>query len=192
MPNGSGEGLRQALGAFEPEGEPSEGELFEVEITGALDAPSPLSALFEAKRGGGRPKGSRNRMTVQTAQWLLAQHRHPLQVLAEAYSMSPAQLAERIGLAKGRFDKVEGQAEPVWTEGYRDEDLLALFKMQMGFAADLAPYVARKQPQAIDLGAGEGGDFQLAFIGVSLPARGGPGGETVGGQTLLPGVKSDE
>jgi hypothetical protein len=197
MPNGSAEGLRQAVDAFQGDAEDAEaagGDLFG-EVTGALDAPSPLSALFEPRKGGGRPKGSPNRMTTQTAQWLLSQVRHPLLVLAEAYSMSPAELAQRIGLASGRWEKAEGEKEPRWVEGYSDEVLLQLFKMQMGFAADLAPYVAKKQPQAIDLSAGAGGDFTLAVLGVSLPARGGvvgnPGG-VIDGETLRLPSKSDD
>lgn len=206
MPGGSGEGLKQALDAHQAADQladqPAEASLFDdTDVTGNVAAASPLSALFEPK-GPGRPKGSRNRMTVQTAQWLLSQHRHPLQVLAEAYSMSPHDLARRIGLKPGYWHQPptpeKGERPPaVWVDRdeFDPETLLAIFKMQMGFATDLAPYVAKKQPMAIDLSAGAGGDFSLVFAGVSLPARGGPA-EPTGGPVIdqpalrLPG-KSD-
>lgn len=200
MPNGSGEGLKEALAAFEPAAEPMQGDLLddlEPEITGALDAPSPLSTLFQPRGGGGRKPGSKNRLTTSTAQWLLSQVRHPLLVLAEAYAMTPAQLAERIGLRKGVWVKEEDGGR-VWVDRdcYDNETLLAIYKMQMGFAVDLAPYVARRQAQEVELAGAAGGDLVLTFGGVSLPARGG-GVEAAGGPAMdqptlrLPG-KSDD
>lgn len=188
MPGGTGAALDEAIGGFATEAEADQVDLFEV--AGALDAPSPMSALFEP-RSRGRPKGSRNRATLATAAWLLSQHRHPLAVLAEGYSMTPAQLAERIGLATIKLTDPDTGAV---SRGYDNETLLALFKMQMSWAEAVAPYVAKKQPQELALPGG-GGDFQLAFVGVSLPARGGgaadPGGAVIEGQALrLPG-KSD-
>lgn len=186
MPGGSGEGLKQALAA-QPDAADADGQAeLDLEITGALDAPSPLSARFERK-GPGRRKGSRNRLTVETRDWLLSQHRHPLQVLAEGYSMSPSDLARRIGLKPGYWktpaagdDKLVG--DPVWVDrdDFDAEVLLAIFKMQMGWAVDLAPYVAKKQPMAVDLTGGAGGDFQLLFAGVALPARAAGPAETGG------------
>jgi hypothetical protein len=189
MPGGSGAALDEALGQFETEAEADQAELFEV--VGALDAPSPLSRLFE-RRGRGRPKGSKNKRTETVAAWLLAQHRHPLAVLAEAYSMSPTELAARIGLEPVAVkDPKTGEV----SHRYDNETLLAIYKLQMGFAVDLAPYVAQRQAQAVQV-QGAGGDFQLAFVGVSLPARGGPaesvGGPVIDGQTLRLPAKSDD
>ncbi len=118
------------------------------EETGALDAPSPLSAALPAKRG--RRKGSRNRRTEAVVSWLLAQHRHPLSVMMEAYSMTPQALADRLGLV-----------EP---------DLLEVFKLQLRMAEAVAPYVAQRQPQAVQVDARSA--ISLSFEGVSLPARG--------------------
>lgn len=201
MPNGSGEGLKEALAGFEPPAEPVQGELLddlEPEITGALDAPSPLSTLFQPRGGGGRKPGSKNRLTTSTAKWLLSQVRHPLLVLAEAYAMTPAQLADRIGLHKGMWVKKEADGGRVWVESdsYDNETLLAIYKMQMGFAVDLAPYVARRQAQEVELAGAGGGDLVLTFGGVSLPARGGgveaAGGPAMDQPTLRLPAKSDD
>jgi hypothetical protein len=192
MPNGSGEGLKEALAAFEPAAEPVQGEIFEdlePEITGALDAPSPLSTLFRPRGRGGRKPGSKNRLTTSTAKWLLSQARHPLLVLAEAYSMTPAQLADQIGLKRGIWQK-EGEGKDAhWVlvdaDSYDNETLLAIYKLQLGSALDLAPYVARKQAQEVELAGAGGGDLVLTFGGVSLPARGG-GVEAAGGPAIEP------
>lgn len=138
--SGTGETLAQA-GLF---------DLGEDE-TGALDAPSPLSAALIPKGGkGGRPKGARNRRTEAVIGWLLSQHRHPLSVMAEAYSMTPAQLAERIGIANPDADQ-----------------LLDLLKLQLRMAEAVAPYVAQKLPQAVTVdGAAL---LQVSFAGLTLP-----------------------
>lgn len=195
MPGGSSAALEEAIDGFETEADADQADLFEV--AGNLDAPSPMSEIF-AQRGGGRRKGSRNRNTLQTSAWLLSQHRHPLLVMAEGYSMTPEQLADRIGLKKGHFITVgKGEdAREVWavSEFYDNEVLLALFKLQMSWAEAVAPYVAKKQPQELQLPGG-GGDFNLTFLGVSLPARGGLaddlGGPVIEGQALRLPAKSD-
>jgi len=127
---------------------------------GDLDAKSPLSKraehpLAEAVRATrkGRPPGSRNRRTEATIRWLLAQHRHPLAVMAEGYSMSPADLARAIGIAEPSADV-----------------LLDLYKLQLRMAEAVAPYVAQRLPQAVTLQGGV--DFTLQVGGVSFPARG--------------------
>jgi hypothetical protein len=54
--------------------------------------------------------------------------------------------------------------------------LLAVFKMQMGFAVDAAPYVAQRLPQAVQLDAQSHFTIQLGGVdlgGVSAGARGG-------------------
>lgn len=120
--------------------------------TGRLDAPSPLSAaLTPPPRRQGRTKGSKNRRTEAVVAWLLTQHRHPLSVMMEAYSMSPAELAGCLGL----------QGDAV--------DLLDIFKLQMRMAEAVAPYIAQRLPQAVQIDARAG--ISIAFEGVSLPAR---------------------
>lgn len=132
--------------------------------TGRLDAPSPLSqALPKATLRGRRP-GSRNRRTEATVRWLMSQHRHPLSVMAEAYSMPTVDLAKAIGLSE-EYDKDTGKSL-----GYGSGVLLELFKLQMRMAEAVTPYVAQKLPQAVQL-EGKGG-LTLSFEGVSLPARG--------------------
>lgn len=144
--------------------------------TGDLASASPLSNLFEAKRGrGGRKPGSKNRRTEEVTRWLLSQGRHPLLVMMEAYGMSPTELAVRIGVLEPTPDQ-----------------LLDIFKLQVRMAEAVAPYVAQRQPQAVQLD-GAGG-LSIVFEGVSLPARAGlagnPGAE---GSVLdlLPVGKSD-
>jgi hypothetical protein len=155
--------------------------------TGALDAPSPLSAaLPSAGRRPGRPKGSKNRRTEAVTAWLLQQHRHPLSVIMEAYSMTPIQLAERIGLQKARKTVkekrevaggiVEVEVE-VTLDYFSNDVLLDLFKLQMRMAEAAAPYVAQKLPQAVQVEGGAAltvnfGGVQLGGSGVSVPARG--------------------
>jgi hypothetical protein len=186
MSGGVGAALGDAMkeGADLPDGEQLvQAALFdglaEADV-GALDAPSPLSAALEPRRKGGRPKGARNRRTEAVAAWLLQQHRHPLAVMMEAYSMNPAQLAERIGLRKAvRISKekrevagglVEVEVE-VETEHYSNDVLLDVLKLQLRMAEAVAPYLAQKMPQAVQLDARAA--VQLSLAGVSLPARGG-------------------
>jgi hypothetical protein len=181
-------GVATALGAAVeqlPEGEDLVqaalfGDLTEDE-TGALDAPSPLSQAIEPRRrGGGRKPGSRNRRTEATAAWLLSQHRHPVLVMMEAYSMAPAELAARIGL---RQVLLSAKGEPeVW--GFEDGTLIELLKLQLRMAEACAPYVAQKLPQAVQVSAE--GAVQVTFAGVSLPARGGApgGGEVIEGEAM--------
>lgn len=156
--------------------------------TGALDAPSPLSkALPSAARKPGRPKGSKNRRTEAVTAWLLQHHRHPLAVMMEAYSMSPEELASRIGLRKatrttkekrsvaGGIVEVEVEVE---TEHFSNDVLLDLLKLQVRMAEACAPYVAQKMPQAVQLDAAASlsinfGGVNLGQSGVSGPARGG-------------------
>lgn len=128
--------------------------------TGNLSAPSPLSAaLPSAGRRPGRPKGAKNRRTEAVTAWLLSQHRHPLSVMMEAYSMTPAELAERIG--------VEASSD----------NLLDIFKLQVRMAEAVAPYVAQKLPQAVQLDAAANLSISFGGVdlsgGVSSPARAG-------------------
>lgn len=161
-------GVRAALDQA-VEGEADMGEIVQAGLfeelepceTGALDAPSPLSAaLPSAGRRPGRPKGSKNRRTEAVTAWLLQQHRHPLAVMMEAYSMAPADFARSIGITAPDADT-----------------LLDIVKLQLRMAEAVAPYVAQKLPQAVQVEGGAAltlnfGGVHLGAGGVSSPARG--------------------
>ena len=140
--------------------------------TGALDAPSPLTAaLASAGRRPGRPKGSKNRRTEAVTAWLLTQHRHPLAVMMEAYSMSPKAFAQAIGIAAPDSDT-----------------LLDIVKLQLRMAEAVAPYVAQKLPQAVQVEGGAALTLNFGGVtlngpqtGVSSPARGEAPEISVGG-----------
>lgn len=161
-------GVRTALDQA-VEGEAGMGEIVQAGLfeelepceTGALDTPSPLSAaLPSAGRRPGRPKGSKNRRTEAVTAWLLQQHRHPLAVMMEAYSMAPADFARSIGITAPDADT-----------------LLDIVKLQLRMAEAVAPYVAQKLPQAVKVEGGAAltlnfGGVHLGGGGVSSPARG--------------------
>ncbi|MGR6533120.1 hypothetical protein [Brevundimonas sp. RM1] len=170
-------GVRAALDQA-VEGEAGMGEVVQAGLfeelepceTGALDAPSPLSAaLPSAGRRPGRPKGSKNRRTEAVTAWLLQQHRHPLAVMMEAYSMAPADFARSIGIKQPDADT-----------------LLDIVKLQLRMAEAVAPYVAQKLPQAVKVEGGAAltlnfGGVHLGAGGVSSPARAGASEISVGG-----------
>lgn len=83
--------------------------------------------LAQAKRKG-RPKGSRNRATREMAAWVLRQYGNPLFKLGEAYSRTVAELAAELECTK-----------------------LEAFDRQIDAIKALAPYVASKMPQAVDV-----------------------------------------
>lgn len=184
MSGGVGAALGEAVAAAGAPGEVDQGLALDLFAAldetdhGALDAPSPLSALVAPpKRGGGRRPGSVNKRREATTAWLLSQHRHPLSVMMEAYSMTPDELARRIG--------IKDVTDPVRIE---------LLKLQLRMAEAVAPYVAQRQAQAVQVDAK--GQVTLAFSGVNLPARGGGGQDlaVVEGEVLgvrLP-FKSDD
>lgn len=137
--------------------------------TGALDAPSPLSrSIGQAGRRPGRPKGSKNRRTEDVTAWLLQQHRHPLSVMMEAYSMTPVELAHRIGIPNPDAGEI-----------------LDIFKLQVRMAEAVAPYVAQKLPQAVQLDAAANLSISFGGVdlsgGVSSPARAGSPEISMGG-----------
>ncbi len=138
--------------------------------------------------------------------------------MAEAYSMSPRDLAERIGLQPltrplQEQDGQDDKGRPKWrarldadgrelVEVVTDADgravyggdvLMEVVKLQLRMAEAVAPYVAQRLPQAVEVQARH--DFTMQVLGVSLPARA-PGAENPGqveGQfsVVLPG-KSDD
>lgn len=174
MSGGVGAALDQAVEGQAGMGEIVQAGLFE-ELepceTGKLDAASPLAAaLPSAARKPGRPKGSKNRRTEAVTAWLLTQHRHPLSVMMEAYSMSPAEFAKAIGISSPDPDT-----------------LLDIVKLQLRMAEAVAPYVAQKLPQAVQVEGGAaltlnfGGVHLGPQTGVSSPARGEAPEISVGG-----------
>ena len=80
------------------------------------------------RRGPGRPPGASNKRTQQLAEFLTTQYRHPLIALCEAFSMPVEDLAKRLSC-----DKVEA------------------FKLQLSAAERVAPYVAQKMPQGLQV-----------------------------------------
>lgn len=174
MSGGVGAALDQAVEGQAGMGEIVQAGLFE-ELepceTGKLDAASPLAAaLPSAARKPGRPKGSKNRRTEAVTAWLLTQHRHPLSVMMEAYSMSPSDFAKAIGISSPDPDT-----------------LLDIVKLQLRMAEAVAPYVAQKLPQAVQFEGGAaltlnfGGVHLGPQTGVSSPARGEAPEISVGG-----------
>jgi len=174
MSGGVGAALDQAVEGQAGMGEIVQAGLFE-ELepceTGKVDAASPLAAaLPSAARKPGRPKGSKNRRTEAVTAWLLTQHRHPLSVMMEAYSMSPAEFAKAIGISSPDPDT-----------------LLDIVKLQLRMAEAVAPYVAQKLPQAVQVEGGAaltlnfGGVHLGPQTGVSSPARGEAPEISVGG-----------
>lgn len=99
------------------------------------------------KRGPGRPAGSRNRRQQAWADWLLSQYRSPLQALAEAANRPLGELLAEIKRI------CEVNHIPLKADG---GFVLELLKFQLRAAVELAPYIHQKQPQAVDLGDGQG------------------------------------
>lgn len=131
----------------------SQAELFDAE-----DAPTPLGAVSGRGRSGpqgGRPLGSRNRRTEEWTNFILAQYRSPLVVMAETYSMPVHELAAKLNC-----------------------DPLDAFKAQQAAAAALAPYLHQRQPMAVEVATqtrgllliGEfGGDGAADSLALPLP-----------------------
>lgn len=137
-----------------------------VEASGDLVRPAgkqlPLPAMVEEdaavekpddgeRRGPGRPAGSPNRATAELRRWLLSQYTSPLQAMAEIASRPTAQFIRDLqAIAKEVGMPTVGKGQSV----------LDVFKLQMSLAAELAPYVHQKQPQALQV-EGKGGLVEL-------------------------------
>jgi hypothetical protein len=94
----------------------------------AVASPTPLDQAPDGPRQPGRPRGSRNKRTEETIAFILARYRNPLVVLAETYSRSTAELARLLSCKKREA-----------------------FELQLEAAKQLAPYVASKMPQALEV-----------------------------------------
>lgn len=84
----------------------------------------------------GRPNGARNRSTEEWREFLLNQHRSPLQTLLEIANMPLELLEARLGYLG------------------KDKTKLDLLKVQIDAAQACLPYLHQKQPQAVELGDG--------------------------------------
>lgn len=116
--------LDTAVATYEP---PAEEEQLDL-----LGLPEPATEagrkLIETKRGPGRPPGARNKRTQRTVDWLLSVYQDPRAVLL-AIAQAPAdELAARLGCTP----------------------MEALQEKRLAAAAVL-PYVAQRQPLAVDL-----------------------------------------
>ena len=119
------------------------------QIGGGADSAENLSS---ARRGKGRPAGSKNKNTEEWRNFLMSKYRSPLEVLAETYSRSISDLAEELGyLRRDSEGRVLRSPKPEEFEG--------LLKIQLQCAKEIAPYLHQKMPQAID--TGENGLMQL-------------------------------
>jgi hypothetical protein len=108
-----------------------------------------------ARRGPGRPPGARNKRTERTIAWLLARHRDPRQVLLEVAQANVADLAALLGCSL--------------QEAMVEKRLCAV---------GVLPYVAQKQPLAVDVTGRQvvylnihEGDVSLGGDGIGLAVR---------------------
>ncbi len=140
MANGSKPGIATALeltGAGEPPREDAEQlallpSLAEKPHLGGQETESG----DDAPRRGGRPKGARNKRTVEMVRYLESRYGPPLERLAQLYSADPKELARQHHI--------------------KVKDALALMK---DAAVAALPYMHQKQPVSVDV---EGkGTFQL-------------------------------
>jgi len=89
-----------------------------------------MGAIISQHRAPGRPKGAKNKSTEQMRTFLLSQYTHPLVVLMQYASRPLALLAAELKC-----------------------DLVDAAKIQLAAANNVAPYVAQKMPQALELQA---------------------------------------
>lgn len=109
--------------AIEPEDEPDQLGLFAEPET---DAGRMKVAYLP--RGRGRPPGARNKRTERTIAWLLSRHKDPREVLLEIAQANVADLAALAGC-----------------------DLFQALQEKRLAATAVLPYVAQRQPLALDV-----------------------------------------
>jgi hypothetical protein len=107
---------------------------------GDLFADAPLFAGGQVKRPGGRPPGAMNKTTKDWVSFMRAHYRSPLLFLADTMSANTFDLAEAIR----RHDRAAGVK--------REVSVLDVLAVQRSAAENLAPYLHRKQPIAVDGG----------------------------------------
>lgn len=102
-------------------------------------------------RGAGRPKGAKNKSTLEWREYLLGRYSSPLVALAETYSRSVHDLAKEFGFWRdGPLPADPANPQPHEKRRPSPGELLELFKVQLQCAKELGPYVHQKQPLAID------------------------------------------
>ena len=137
--DGEKDGLATAVAEAMAQAEPlaPEGEQLALlpAVAEASEAGAGDQAPADGKRGPGRPPGSRNKRTDELLDVILASNTHPLLWLAQRWSKTPAQLAADLGV------KPTAKA------------LLELDGRQQAAAIAALPYMAQKQPVAVDVNA---------------------------------------
>ena len=103
------------------------------------------------RRGPGRPKGSRNKRTVATAEYLLARYRNPVEGLLQMGMVGVEELSKRLGCTP--FE--------AWQE----------IRLCLGAAA---PYVVQRQPIAVNLS--ERRTVRVSIVSEPAPAAPQSGG----------------
>lgn len=131
-------------GSVGEDGVEDEADLFGDAIAPAVEAP-PRSGPK-----GGRPAGARNRSTEQWRQYLLSKYPHPLETLLALTTRKPVDLARELGLYKFHEGKLVKELNPATGELVPVLDTGAATKVLVDAASAALPYIAQKQPLAIE------------------------------------------
>lgn len=137
------------------------------------------SSLTPAKRPAHRPKGSRNRTTEQFRQFFLSRYENPVVGLGETYSRTAEDLARELFLTREVRALAPGQQSlaevPIYDKDgelvghrYLVWDLEKAFGMQQSARIGAAPYIAQKQPLAIDVPGDKRGLLVLGDLNVNV------------------------
>lgn len=162
--------LREAgIGDVPGAGAGEQGALFD-----NAEAATPLGRVV-GKSGpkGGRPKGARNKSTVEWAEFLLSQYRSPLVALAEIYSMPTDQLTDLLQKSAdkhSRYRTTQHGGEEIKVA----VDPTKVLAIQKSAAEAVAQYVHQKAPTAIQAEGLDGQAF-VVFGDLSQQAVGGGG-----------------
>lgn len=135
------------------------------------DVPMPMAPVQRSGPQGGRPKGARNKSTEQLREYITSRYKHPLIVLAEMWSRTPAELAKDLEL----YDRQYFEGAEIACHLATGEAA----KLQRDALIAALPYLAQKMPIAIEqkirqMGVLLLGDFnaarkQLADGGLNIP-----------------------
>lgn len=134
--------------------------LLDAEAIETARAGRDIGQAVEAVRRAGRPKGALNKRTERLRDFILGQHSHPAQVLAQAYSRPVDALAAELGCTR-----------------------LEAFTVQIRAASELLPYIESKMPVAVDVDAR--GAIQLVIHGAEQRPATIDGGQLVGLSAML-------
>lgn len=125
--SGLGVALPAALAAHEEPEDAEQLDLLGLPQPGTIAGQAALDVIVKSGRAG-RPKGARNKRTVKTVEWLLSVHQDPRAVLMAIAEAPVEELVIRLG------------CKPL--EALQEKRLAAI---------GVLPYVAQRQPLAIDL-----------------------------------------